>query len=155
MPREIGQVHPAVSLRFPSGGQVDIDEELVPLVERLWSLGFATAGCCQDFGESIEMNQHRSTTSDDDRKRHADFHRGRVWLKLPEADAIRLITLLGRHPVFGERVRRWTHPEAWQNVIYIFPAADGDAQRTSAAQLTFPHSQLADLIAALEDPTMD
>jgi hypothetical protein len=70
---------------------IEVDEDMAPVVQQLWVMGFKTEGCCQDFGESIERNEHRSDTSEADRKRHADFHHGMAWLKLPEADAVRLI----------------------------------------------------------------
>ncbi|MFC5183201.1 hypothetical protein [Actinomadura harenae] len=150
MPHELGQVHPTVPL-VHEGETIDVDEDLVPLIQRLWELGFTTEGCCQDFGESIEHNGHRSNTSPADRQHHADFHRGKVWLKLPEDDAVRLIAILGTSPEFAERVRRWTHPDAWQNVIHIFPTNDGHARRAPSAQLTFPREQLGALLKVLQD----
>ncbi len=148
MSRELGQVHPTVSLAY-RGGLVDVDEAMVPVVKQLWAVGIHTEGCCQDFGESIERNGHRSDTSAADRERHAAFYRGQAWLKLPEADAVRLIAILGESPQFAERMRRWTHPEAWQNIIHIFPTDDGYARRAHAAQLTFPGEQLGTLLEVL------
>lgn len=149
MPGELGQVHPTVRLPY-QGGLVDVDENMVPLVQTLWARGFKTEGCCQDFGESIARNGHRSDTSAKHRKRHADFYRGYAWLKLPEPDALRLIAILGKDPVFGERVRRWTHPDAWQSITYVFPTDTGEARRTGAGQLTFPKNQLDALVRVLQ-----
>jgi hypothetical protein len=123
---------------------------MVPLVQRLWAVGINTEGCCQDFGESIAANGHRSDTSAKDRKRHADFYRGYAWLKLPEADMLRLIAILGQDPMFGERVRRWTHPDAWQAITHVFPTDTGDARCANAGQLTFPNNQLDALVQVLQ-----
>jgi hypothetical protein len=146
MPYGVINVHPTEFLTPPGAHEpVAIDTGLVPLIRLLWSLGFTTLGCCQNFGESILHNQHRSDTTLQDRRRHADFHRNRVWLKMPEEDALRLIGELGDDPIFHQRMRRWTHPEAWQNIVYLFPTSNGRAAPERTAQLTFPRNQLAEL----------
>jgi hypothetical protein len=142
------QVHSSRLLALPGGGEADIDLDMVPLVQRLWALKLETTGCCQDFGESIESNGHRSPTSDHDRQRHADFYRGQAWLKMPTGDATALTALLGTHPVFRERMRRWTHPESWMSIVYIFPTDQG-ADLADAAQIHFPRAQIPELTAAL------
>lgn len=143
------QVHPAERLVTPDGAEVDIDVEMVPLLQQLWAMGLQTKGCCQDFGDSIGNNGHRSTTPDDDRQRHATFYAGQAWLKMPLADAARLISAISDHPAFGQRVRRWTHPEAWMAIAYIFPDDNGVAELTKAAQLHFPRVQVPELVEAL------
>jgi hypothetical protein len=149
MPTGLVQVHPTVTLAY-RGGQIDVDEAMVPLVQQLWAMDFKTEGCCQDFGESIERNGHRSDTSAADRQRHATFYHGQAWLKLPEMDAVRLIAILGTSPEFAERVRRWTHPDAWQSIIHIYPMSNGYARRAYTAQLTFPREQLGTLLKVLQ-----
>jgi hypothetical protein len=67
---------------------------------------------------------------------------------MPAQDATRLLTEVSDHPVFAHRLRRWTHPEAWMNVVYIFPSDEG-ADLANAAQLHFPRVQLPELVAAL------
>jgi hypothetical protein len=143
------QVHPVECLVPPGGEEIEIDVEMAPLMRRLWSMGLETKGCCQDFGESILHNGHRSTTSDDDRQRFADFYRGQAWLKMPLPDATRLISSISNHPLFEHRLRRWTHPEAWMSIAYIFPNGEGVAEVTKAAQLHFPRVQLPELVEAL------
>jgi len=148
---DLTQVHPTQCLVAPGGTEVDIDVEMVPLVQRLWELGLATKGCCQDFGDSILNNGHRSTSPDDARQRFAGFYSGKAWLKMPTDDAKRLISALGSHPTFGPRMRRWTHPEAWMNILYIFPSANGGADLADAAQLHFPREQLPELAETLRN----
>ncbi|MEV0407226.1 hypothetical protein [Actinoallomurus sp. NPDC050550] len=143
------QVHPTQRLITPGGVEVDIDAEMVPLVQRLWELGLTTKGCCQDFGDSILNNGHRSTSPDDARQRFADFYSGQAWLKMPTNDAKLLISTLGSHPTFGPRMRRWTHPEAWMNILYVFPGDKSGADLADAAQLHFPREQLPELVEAL------
>ncbi|WP_433144944.1 hypothetical protein ACQPZ8_01165 [Actinomadura nitritigenes] len=145
------QIHPADKLAVPGGGLVDIDRAVVPLVRTLWNLGFTTLGCCQDLGGSIEHNGHGSPVPAEDRQRWAAFCKGHAWLKLPTQDANRLVGILGADPLFAERVRRWTHPDAWQAVIWLFPTDDGYAGPEPAVQITFPADQLNDLVAVLED----
>ncbi|GAA4908279.1 hypothetical protein [Streptomonospora salina] len=150
MPDGLMQIHPVERLVLPDGGEADIDAELVPLMRALWSLGLSTLGCCQDHGEAIGDNGHRSPTSAQDRQRHADFYRGYVWLKMPNDDAKALVAILGEHPAFAHRVRRWTHPEAWMNIVYMFPEDEGGgAELADAAQLHFPRSQLSELVGVL------
>jgi hypothetical protein len=147
------QVHPAERLVPPGGGEIEIDLEMVPLIHRLWAMGLETKGCCQDFGESIEHNGRRSTTPDDDRQRFADFYRGQAWLKMPVPDATRLISSISNHPLFEQRLRRWTHAEAWMSIAYIFPDDQGVAELTTSAQLHFPRVQLPELVETLSQVT--
>jgi hypothetical protein len=146
---ELKQVHPSERLIIPETGPVDIDVEMVPLMRQLWAMGLTTLGCCQDFGDSILHNGHRSTTTDDDRQRFADFYRGQAWLKMPVANALRLISSISDHPLFSQRLRRWTHPEAWMSIAYIFPDFDGSAELAKSAQLHFPRVQIPELVEAL------
>jgi hypothetical protein len=145
---DLKQVHPTERLITPAGDAVDIDAEMVPLIRRLWAMGLQTKGSCQDFGESILHNGHRSTSPDDARQRFADFYRGQAWLKMPTEDATRLISIISGHPTFAHRLRRWTHPEAWMTIVYIFPGDDG-ADLANAAQLHFPRVQLPELVTVL------
>ena len=147
---DLKPVHPTERLTSPLGEAIDIDAEMVPLIRRLWALGLQTKGCCQDFGESIMHNGHRSTSPDDARRRFADFFRGQAWLKMPTDDATRLISMISDHPIFGPRLKRWTHADAWMNIIYIFPASDGAVEPANAAQLHFPRLQLPELVTALD-----
>lgn len=142
-------VHPTQRLVTPDGTEAEIDVEMVPLIRGLWKLGLTTKGCCQDFGDSILNNGHRSTSPDDARQRFADFYTGQAWLKMPTSDAKHLITILGSHPTFGPRMRRWTHPEAWMNILYIFPSDEVGVELADAAQLHFPREQVPELVEAL------
>jgi hypothetical protein len=146
---DLRQVHPTEPLITPEGEAIDIDAEMVPLIRRLWAVGMQTKGCCQDFGDSILNNGHRSTSPDDARQRFADFYSGQAWLKMPTTDAVRLISTISGHPRFADRLRRWTHPEAWMNVVYIFPDEEDGAALANAAQLHFPRVQLPELVTAL------
>ncbi len=148
MSDDLMQVHPTQSLVTPGGEGYEIDIEMVPLIRRLWDMGLTTKGCCQDFGDSILNNGHRSTSPGDSRQRFADFYKDQAWLKMPTDDAATLVAMLGRHQKFAERMRRWTHPEAWMNIVYIFPE-EGGASVANAAQLHFPRAQLSELVEAL------
>ncbi|MBO2465222.1 hypothetical protein [Actinomadura violacea] len=143
------QIHPAERLALPGGGLADIDLRMIPLVRALWALNFTTMGCCQDLGESIEHNGHGSPVQAKDRQRWATFYKGHAWLKLPVNDAERLIGILGGDQIFGHRMRRWTHPEAWQAVLWLIPTDDGCARPEPTAQITFPAPQIKDLVNLL------
>lgn len=149
------QVHPTERLVLPSGEETDVDVEMVPLVRRLWAMGLETTGCCQDFGESILNNGHRSTSPNNARQRWVDFYRGYAWLKMPTKDAMSLVAALGRLPQFAERMRRWTHPEAWMNIVYMFPGDEDVASVADAAQLHFPRVQLPELVQALNQTSKE
>lgn len=146
---ELKQVHPTERLLAPGGDEIDIDVEMVPLIRRLWGMGLETKGCCQDFGDSILKNGHRSTSPNDARQRWVDFYKDQAWIKMPTDSATRLIAALGSHPTFAERMRRWTHPDAWMNILYIFPSDEGGAELANATQLHFPRVQLLELVDAL------
>ena len=66
----------------------------------------------------------------------------------------RLIGIIGSDPAFGQRVRRWTHPEAWQAMVWLFSADEGNARTESAAQITFPAKQIEDLTRLLLDQSV-
>ncbi|WP_344896457.1 hypothetical protein [Actinomadura meridiana] len=117
----------------------------------MWKLSLTTLGCCQDIGESIDHNGHGSSMPASDRQRWVDFYKGYAWVKLPSVDANRLIGIVGANVVFGQRVRRWTHPEAWQAVVWLFPTNEGNARPEPNAQITFPANQIEDLTSLLLD----
>lgn len=145
---DLMQVHRSERMTVPGGAEIDVDVEMVPLIRRLWDIGLRTNGCCQDFGESILSNGHQSTTTDDDRARFVAFYRGQAWLKMPTGDAKWLISAICENPAFTERLTRWTHPEAWMNIVYIFPS-DYSAALAKTAQLHFPRVQIPELVEAL------
>lgn len=45
-------IHPCQRLTTPDNKQVDIDTQMVPLIQMLWTMGLVTMACCQDIGES-------------------------------------------------------------------------------------------------------
>ncbi|MFI0354232.1 hypothetical protein [Actinomadura sp. 9N407] len=145
MPAAVINVHPYETLTLPDGGQADIDLDMVPLVRALWTLGLRTAGCCQDLGESVIAERRPEETG---RRRHADYLLGRAWLKMPSPDAMSMLSLLAERPHFAERFGRWTHPDAWDNYVYLLPGENG-TQLSPWAQIHFPKPQLAEVIEAL------
>jgi len=40
--------HPTVPILHPSGEYIDIDEDIAPLIKKLWELGYNTSNSCQD-----------------------------------------------------------------------------------------------------------
>lgn len=150
MPGELIQVHEARRVQAPAGELVDVDAEMLPLVRRLWTMGYTTEGSCIDLGESILGNAHLAVPDGHDRRRHGDFYRGQAWLRMPIEDAKQLIGVLGEHPVFGHHLRRWTHPDAWMPILYLHPTKDGQAELNPTVQIHFPKHQLPDLMSALD-----
>ena len=61
--------------------------------------------------------------------------------------------------MFAERLRHWTHPGAWMNIVYIFPAMTVRISPTppSSTSLVFsfpnwsPHSKPRDPVGAWPD----
>ncbi|MDS1270728.1 hypothetical protein RIF23_10495 [Lipingzhangella sp. LS1_29] len=151
MADELIQVHESLRVSAPDGAVVEIDAAMLPLVRRLWHMGLRTSGCCIDLGESILGNAHLGEDPRHDRRRHGAFFAGQSWLRMPHDDAARLVALLGDDPDFGWRLRRWTHPEAWMVVGYLFPETEKGAAWADTVQVHFPKIQMPDLLVALED----
>lgn len=148
MSDRLTSVHPYERLSLPNGGQADIDVEMVPLVRALWAMGLKTVACCQNLGESISAEPERAGQ---ERRRHAAYLAGRAWLKMPTRDTQMMLCHLAKSPVFAERFGRWTHPDAWENYVYLLPGQDDDGgvQLSSWAQIHFPKPQITEVVDAL------
>jgi hypothetical protein len=140
---DVKNVHRSERLITPDGAEVDIDVEMVPLIRQLWALGLPTAGCCQDLGESIVIGNSPSRT------RHADFYRGLAWLKMPLPAGCELLGYLAERPEYAERLRRWTHPQAWLAQVHLVPGESGTIE-LGHAQIHFPREQLDEVTAVLK-----
>jgi hypothetical protein len=143
-------VHSFERLTTPAGELVNIDAEMVPVIRRLWALGFATTACCQNVGEATAALRAQLDTSPGyGGDGFIAFHRGYALLKMPRDDARRLVTLLARTPAFRERVcQRW-RAETWRMNVPL--VCDGDtADIGPAALLHFPRAQITELAAALD-----
>lgn len=145
MPDRLTNVHPYERLGLPDGGTAAIDVGMIPLVRTLWVMGLKTAACCQDLGESITAESDRAGRG---RRRHAAYLTGRAWLKMPTQDARTMLDHLAKSPIFAERFGRWTHPDAWENYVYLLPDQDG-VQLSSWAQIHFPEAQITEVVNAL------
>jgi hypothetical protein len=143
------QVHPAQRLTTPNGAQVDIDEDMAPLVRILWSLGLETTACCQDFGDGTagqrDVSQNRSGYGGD---AFIAFYAGYAWLKLPVSDAKLLVHLLVGTEFHGKVTRRWT-PGSWRmHVPMVFTDGRG-IDLADDTQIHFPRGQILALTAVL------
>ena len=147
MPDRLTNVHPYERLTLPDGAEADIDLEMVPLVRALWAMNLETVACCQDLGESITAKSDWAGQG----RRHRAYLAGQAWLKMPTPDAQTMLGHLARSPVFAERFERWTHPEAWENYVYLLPGRDnnGGVQLSSRAQIHFPKPQIPEVVDAL------
>lgn len=143
---DLDKVHPAERLTLPTGGQADIDLEMIPLVQALWAAGLSTAACCQDLGESIAHGAEWARG--EGRLRHAGYYQGQAWLKMPTDDALSMLASLAEHPLYKERLTRWTSPDAWESYVYLTPSAQG-AALTPWAQIHFPRQQIIEVTALL------
>lgn len=134
------RVHTGVRVSMPDGHEVVIDQELVPLMKALWAMEFVTLMSCQDVGEAIDDG---GTTIYSER--HADYYRGRVWLKLPILDGQRLLRIVEAIPDsdFREHLRGST-PECWTSTVYLWPTGLADW-----VDIYFPRDQLPALVAGL------
>lgn len=140
-------IHAALRLKLPDGGEADIDVDMVPLIRTLWTMGLRTAGCCQDLGESVAVRPAR--TDEIGPGRHARYWKGQAWLKMPLDDALILLGKVNDHAGFPERLTRWTHPDAWESYAYLLPGDDG-VRVSTWAQIHFPKQQLPELVKALQ-----
>ncbi|MFC7330311.1 hypothetical protein [Marinactinospora rubrisoli] len=131
--------HPGDRLTAPDGRTVHIDLRLVPLIRLLWNLDIRTRASCQDYGESLQA--HPGLPSGD--PRWIEFHRGRVWLKLPAQDAQRLLTMVGTDRGLRAALRRWATADSWLAFRPVVLDAFGVGVETSNdVHLFFPSAHL-------------
>lgn len=131
--------HPTQLLHTPGGTPVPIDRDLVPLIRRLWERGIRTKASCQDYGESLTDSGPGMPSSD---PRWADFHTGRVWLKMRPDHAERLITLLGANRELSFAMRQWGTADSWLCVRPVTPDLSGGPARTGDVHVFFPQKHL-------------
>ncbi len=141
------QIHPARSLRSPSGVAVLIDSDLVPLVLRLWALGLRTKASCQDFGESLGGSEPGLPPSD---QRWVAFSAGRVWLKMRPDHAERLIGILGTDRELRPALCEWGRDDSWICVRPVTPDLRGGPPRTGDTHLFFPREHLRRVVEILD-----
>ncbi|WP_409471926.1 hypothetical protein [Streptomyces sp. HC307] len=138
-------IHPTEMLTTPTGDQVDIDTEMVPVIRELWRLGFTTTACCQDVGEATAgVRAQRDTPLGYGGDGFIAYHRGYALVKMPVPDAQRLAALLAETVAFGDRIRRPWSVGSWRMNVPLEP--EGLA---AEALLHFPCTQIAELIDAL------
>ncbi|SIO85301.1 hypothetical protein [Nocardiopsis sp. JB363] len=82
-------------LRTPQGVTVPINEDLVPLIPRLWDFGIRTRSNCQDYRAMLAASSPGLAAGD---RRCIDFYVDRMWLELEAEDAKELVGLLSRAP---------------------------------------------------------
>ncbi|MEU8799169.1 hypothetical protein [Spirillospora sp. NPDC048819] len=147
MPDRLTNVHPYERLTLPNGSQADIDLEMIPLMRALWAMGLKTVASCQNLGESITAEPEGAGQG----RRHAAYLTGQAWLRMPTQDAQTMLGHLAQSPVFADRFGRWTHPDAWENYVYLLPGRDDDGvvQLSSCAQIHFPAPQILEVVDAL------
>jgi len=104
-------LHP---LRRVTVGEVsaDIDEELAPIVEVIWRLGWQTWTCCQNQGES--------NASWGERLPHmvpiVAAQLGWAYIDFPAQDGLAFLTALaqaGPRDAFYLRMAHWAAPDSW------------------------------------------
>jgi hypothetical protein len=146
------QIHPSQCLNTPSGAQVDIDEDMIPLVRTLWSLGLETTACCQDFGDGTagqrEASQNRFDYGGD---AFIAFYAGYAWLKMPVPDAKLLVDFLVRTEFHDKVTQRWTRDSWRMHVPMIFVDNHRRIDLADDAQIHFPREQIPALTSVLEN----
>lgn len=150
------QIHPTQRLTAPDGTEVDIDDEIVPLVRAVWALGLNTAASCQDFGDGTAgqraAKQHDPRYGGD---AFIAYHAGYAWLKMPRADAARLLNMLLKTELHDRIALRWT-PNSWRiHVPIVFDEDIGGMTLAYATQIFFPRDQTDSLTSVLESILCD
>ncbi|MFV2196177.1 hypothetical protein [Nocardiopsis sp. LOL_012] len=134
------QIHPFEQMTTPGGVQVPVDEDLVPLLERLWALGMRTKSSCQDYGALLAMSAPGLPAGD---QRWVDFHADRCWVEMDAADAEELVGLLSRDGELRMAVSQWGTARSWLCVRPLLPALEKTSGHTaSSAHLFFPREHL-------------
>jgi hypothetical protein len=143
------QIHASQRLPAPDGAEVDIDDEMVPLIRALWALGLTTVASCQDFGEGTAgqraASRHTPRYGGD---AFIAYYTGYAWLKMPLPDTQLLARMLLSTEFHDKITQRWT-PGSWRmHVPLVFGEARGFAL-AKAAQIHFPRNQIPSLTSAL------
>jgi len=145
------QIHSSQCLTTPSGAQVDIDEDMIPLVRTLWSLGLETTACCQDFGDGTagqrEVSQNRCGYGGD---AFIAFYAGYAWLKMPVSYAKLLVDFLTGTEFHGKVAQRWA-PGSWRMHVPMVFADGRGIDLADDAQIHFPREQIPALTSVLEN----
>lgn len=144
------QLHETTQLIPPySTERVNIDNGMVPLIERLWAMGLKTMACCQDNGEAVEAERGQSRGSESTGQHgFIEYHRGWAWLKMPTQDTYSLLAALSEHETFGARIKvRWQRGSWRMHIPLIYEEMQFRA--APYAQIYFPKEQIAGLTAAL------
>ncbi|GGN75108.1 hypothetical protein GCM10010112_46000 [Actinoplanes lobatus] len=90
----------------------DIDEELAPIIEVIWRLGWTTWTCCQNAGESNagwpKKLPHMAPV--------VAAQLGWAYIDFPVDDGVAFLTALaqaGPRDAFYLRMTHWAAPDAW------------------------------------------
>ncbi|MFJ3270983.1 hypothetical protein [Streptomyces sp. NPDC086776] len=142
-------VHPHKELTTPAGDQVNIDLAMVPLIETLWSRGLTTTACCQDVGEATRaVRDAQGITEGYMGEDFIAYYTGWALLKMPWADALRLLAALRTVPAFAARIEpRWQEQSWRMNVPIIY--GQGLVDLAPDAMLHFPSAQIPELAQTL------
>ncbi len=144
------QLHETTRLTPPGASNpADIDNGMVPLIQRLWAMGLTTMACCQDNGEAVEAERgHTPGKEPTGRHGFIEYHRGWAWLKMPVHDTLTLLSALSEHETFASRTKiRWQRG-SWR--IHIPVIHDTTEFRAAPyAQIYFPKDQIPELTDAL------
>jgi hypothetical protein len=144
------QLHPSTRLLPPQATDaVEVDNEMVPLIQALWSQGWHTMACCQDNGEAVDAERaHGQRGEPTGHQGFIEYHRGLAWLKMPTTDTLCLLAELHDHQVFGPRAKvRWGRGSWRMHIPVIYQ--DGGFTPAPYTQIYFPKEQIAELAAAL------
>jgi hypothetical protein len=120
---------------MPDGRTVEIDEEIAPLIEQLWRLGYVTKVACQDAGEAILNGGTR--TLPERREERVAVNAGRAWIIVRKEQGPRLL----------DEVRSLDRADQWE-----LHAVAKDSNPDAWISLTFPRADIApatDLLAAV------
>jgi hypothetical protein len=140
--------------RVSVGGlSADIDEELAPIIEVIWRLGFTTWTCCQNQGESnadwSEKLPHMAAV--------VEAQLGWAYIDFPVDDGLAFLTALaqaGPRDAFYLRMAHWAAPDSWDVSARPMDSATFDQTRESAFGLRlllvrFPSYDRAEILRRL------
>jgi hypothetical protein len=144
-------IHPYERLIAPSGEQVDIDTEMVPLVRTLWLKGLMTEASCQDLGEATaglrDLEVRPPCYGGDG---FIAFHRGYSWLKMPRAHGQRFLNALVGAAFHDRAVTRW-QAGSWRLHVPVVYDEERGFDLADAMQIHFPRNQLDELRTVLAE----
>lgn len=144
-------MHPYVLMK-DGDQEVEIDEEMAPIIRFLWEAGVTTISSCQEMGDDNAPSEARCPHIT---ARH-ERYRGYSNIAFPATQAGRFYDLIVDGDPSDELFERMTNAvaeHAWETLVWMLPRGPGRNGRMYmpwSITFTFPSSDRPEIVACLE-----